>query len=271
MLFTIAGTYVAICIAMVLLENKLLYHPVRASSEWVPPPDGLVVEDVWLDSADGTRIHALWHARPGADGALIYCHGNGGNLSFWGAAVQELSEALKVSVLIFDYPGFGKSDGSPDEAGCIAAADAAYDWLSKKVHPDWIILYGESLGGGVATDLATRKQHRALVLTKTFTSVPDTAQKLYPFLPARWLVHSQYNNLEKIGQLKRPVFIIHGDRDELIPFSMGERLFAAANEPKKFYPVPGCRHNDGLPPECFTSLAEFLHAKAPITAYASAD
>ena len=122
---------------------------------------------------------------------------------------------------MFDYPGFGRSSGQPSEAGCYAAGDAAYDWLREvqKVPGERIILYGGSLGGGTATDLASRRPHRALVLVACFTSFPDMAQTRFPWLPGRWLVHNRFDNLGKIADCRGPVFIAHGTRDGLIPFA----------------------------------------------------
>ncbi len=244
---------------MLALENTLLYRPVRASEEWFEPPNRQV-QDITLHSADGTRLHAWWCPRDGADGAVLYCHGNAGNLSYRGGAVTKWQEYLNFSVLIFDYPGYGKSAGKPSEAGCYAAADAAYDWLTHQaaVPPGRIVIYGGSLGGGVAVETARRHPHRALVLVSAFTSIPDMAQQLYPWLPARWLVRNRFDNLAKIGRCTRPVFIAHGDQDRLVPFAHGERLFAAANEPKAFWPLKGHDHNDPPGPDFYRALREFL-------------
>jgi fermentation-respiration switch protein FrsA (DUF1100 family) len=176
---------------------------------------------------------------------------------------------LGISVLIFDYPGYGRSDGTPTEAGCYAAADAAYHWLTQtmKVPPEQLLLYGGSLGGGVAVDLASRHPHRALILVKTFTSIPDVAQSVYPWLPARWLVHNRFDNLEKIGRCPRPLFVAHGTADRLIPFAHGQRLFEAAAEPKRFLRMAEIDHNDGLSGDFFPALRVFLDE---ITAAANA-
>src|SRR5207247_2148845 len=161
-----------------------------------------------------------------------------------------------------DYPGYGKSEGSPTEQGCYAAAYAANVWLTgaKKIAPQKIVLYGGSLGGGVVTDLASRKDHRALVLIKSFTSLPDVASSLYWWLPApkRLLMRNRFDNLSKIGSIHRPVFLVHGSADGLIPHSHSVKLYEAANQPKLFISMPGGDHNDGLPDEVFTSLGQFL-------------
>jgi fermentation-respiration switch protein FrsA (DUF1100 family) len=261
--------YLGVLFVLWLLENSLVF-PASGPGEWEPAPSA-DIKDVFLTSAGGTQIHAWWcplTSSPSPDGkgvrseeeALLYCHGNGGNLSHRGASILKLRDFLKVHVLIFDYPGYGKSAGRPTEQGCYQAGEAAYDWLvtEQKIDPRRIILYGGSLGGGVAVDLGSRKPHRAIVLAKTFTSCPDTAAHLYPWLPVRWLMRNRFDNLAKIKECKEPVFIGHGTADELIPYEQGRRLFEAANEPKRFYCLDGSTHNDSLPQGFFESLREFL-------------
>lgn len=254
----LCGGYVGLVLMLMALENKLLYHPAGDS---VPPPDASI-EDVEFTSADGTRIHAWWRPLNNADVALLYAHGNAGNLSHRGNSIVRLGDRLNASVLIFDYPGYGKSDGSPSERGCYAAADAAYDWLTEtqKIPPKKIILYGGSLGGGIATDLASRKDHRALILIKTFTSAPDAACSVFWWLPVpiRSVMTNRFDNIGKIGECRRPIFLAHGTTDEVVPHEHSVRLFEAAHEPKRFVSIPGNRHNDPLPEEVFTSLKEFL-------------
>jgi fermentation-respiration switch protein FrsA (DUF1100 family) len=254
--------YAGVLIVLLALENWLVYHPTSATQEWWPPP-GDAVQDVEFTSADGNRIHAWWCPCQGARGALLYCHGNAGNLSHRAGSIAALQKVLRENVLIFDYPGYGRSSGKPSEAGCYQAADAAYDWLvvQKHIRPKDILIYGGSLGGGVAVDLASRKPHRALVLLRTFTSAPDVAQKHYPWLPVRWLMRNRFDNLKKIGRCRQPVFIAHGTSDRLIPYEQGRRLFAAANEPRCFYPMEGADHNDAVPAPLFEALHQFL-AKA---------
>jgi len=259
----LALCYLGVIVLLLFFENRLLFRPVKASENWADPPDPRV-QDVTLPSADGTRLHAWWCPPNGWEpehGATLYCHGNAGNLSHRGQSILRWQEApLRQAVLIFDYPGYGKSEGKPTEAGCYTAADAAYDWLvkEKQVSAERILLHGGSLGGGVAVDLASRRPYRALVLVAAFTSVPDMAQTLYPWLPARWLVRNQFNNLAKIGNCTKPVFIAHGTHDRLVPFAQGKRLFEAANEPKRFFPMEGYDHNHTPGPEFYTALADFL-------------
>lgn len=266
--------YLGVLIVMLALENWFLYHPISHTEGWDLPPHDLHVEDVEMVSADGNRLHGWW-AKPFRwqpdHGALLYFHGNAGNLSGRGEAVRICRDQLRTAVLIVDYPGFGKSQGKPTEAGCYATGDAAYDWVTRntRVPAERVILFGGSLGGAIATDLAARRPYRALVLVSAFTSFPDMAQKTFPWLPARWLVRTQMNNLSKIATLTKPVFIAHGTHDTLIPIRQGERLYAAAVQPKRYFVMPDYHHDELPSPDCFKALQAFLNDTD--TAFARAD
>ena len=190
-------------------------------------------------------------------GAILYCHGNAGNLSHRGPRSPGFA-TLGESILIFDYPGYGKSGGRPSEQGCYQAADAAYDWLiCNRIDPDKIMLYGGSLGGGVAVDLASKRKHRATVLVKTYTSLPDVGRRMFPWLPVRWLMRNRFDSLGKIANVTGPYSL------PMAPptgssLSTWKRLFEAANEPKTFFEIDGGDHNDPLPAACFEQLREFL-------------
>jgi uncharacterized protein len=249
--FAVGGLYLyaAVLLALMALEDRLLFSPKTAADYWNPPPDDLDPQEVDLTSPDGTRLHAWWCAPPywrPEQGALLYCHGNGCNLSTPAQAATVWRDQLHVAVLLFDYPGFGHSEGRPSEAGCCAAADAAYDWLvqKQKVPAQRLLIYGLSLGGGVAVDLASRRPHRALLLTSTFTSFPDLAQTIVPFTPAKWLAHNQFRSLDKIAHIATPVFIAHGSADLLIPYRQGECLYeAATSEHKRFLRIEDGPHD----------------------------
>lgn len=245
------------------LEERMVYHPVR--SEYRPLPPNSPVEDVELLTPDGVAIHARWCPRPGSTGAILYCHGNAGNLEDFARPVRELWEGVGESVLIFDYPGYGRSGGRPSEGGCYEAAEAAYTWLGKArgIPPERRIIYGESLGGGVAVELASRKPHRALVLVRTFTSVPDVAQAHFGWLPVRGLIFNRFDSLAKIARCKQPTFIASADADRLVPFEHGGRLKQAAGAPTTMYTLSGCGHNDPLPRELYAALRQFLDQCAP--------
>ncbi|HVS39934.1 MAG TPA: alpha/beta hydrolase [Gemmataceae bacterium] len=245
------------------LENWLLYHPIRSSRSWHEPPAALQVEDVELTTREGVCIHAWWTAPEGWDpsrGAMLYCHGNAGNVSARGEHLAAWHEWMDTAVLIFDYPGYGRSAGRPSEAGCYAAADAAYDWMtaSGRVPASRMIVLGRSLGAGVAVELARRRPIGALVLYSPFTSFPDLAQEKCRWPPTRRLVRNRFDNLGKIGGIRAHVFIAHGTADTLAPARHGERLHAAAPAPKRFLPLPGRGHNGGFCEDFYLSLHAFL-------------
>jgi pimeloyl-ACP methyl ester carboxylesterase len=257
-------SYVGILLVLLALENRLLFPGSTFATEWYEPATELAVQNVELSSADGNTIHAWWSVPVGwkpERGAILYSHGNGGNLSMRQGNIAQWRRTTGKAVLIYDYPGYGKSTGKPTEAGCYAAVNAAYDWLveEQKVSPSELLLVGSSLGGAMAVDLAVRRECRALVLINPFTSFPDMAQKTFPWFPARWLVSNRLDNLSKIGKCRVPVFITHGTSDTLIPFSQGERLFAAAKEPKRFLPRPGDGHWHPTENAFFEAVLAFLY------------
>jgi fermentation-respiration switch protein FrsA (DUF1100 family) len=243
------------------LENRLVYRPLSAAESWVDPPSNAT--DVSLTTDEGTRIHAWFLPNDADAGAVLVSHGNGGNLSHREELVCELHRQLGRSVLIYDYPGYGKSEGKSSEVGCYVAGDAALCWLteSRRVPADRVVLLGESLGGGVAVDLATRHTHEALVLLFTFTSLPVAAQWHFPWLPCAFLMSNRFDNMSKIGRCHRPIFITHGTADQVIPFNHGQKLFASANEPKHFLPLEGHRHNSDVGEVFYAELKRFLDEK----------
>lgn len=250
------GFYVVMVAFFMLMENWLVFRPVR---DLRPVPDARF-QDIYLTAADGTKLHAWWlpPTRPEA-GAFLFAHGNGGNLSHRSGVAFSLNKLTDAGVLVFDYPGYGRSDGTPTESGCYAAGDAAYDWLNAgaKIPKNRIVIIGESLGSGVAVDLATRHEHRALVLMCPFTTLPAAAKSRFPFLPTHTFMRSRFDSLSKIGTCRRPLFVAHGTDDSTVPYWQGEELFAAANEPKEFLRLDGFHHalaGDHL----YVPLAAFL-------------
>jgi uncharacterized protein len=257
--------YLGVVVVFWLLERNLVFRP-SSAAEWKPPINANT-QDISLVSADGTKLHAWW--LPGRDrsaGAFLHAHGNGGNLSHRGHFAADLQRATGAGVLMFDYPGYGKSEGKPTEEGCYAADEAAFEWLTTtaKFPMDRIVLMGESLGGGIAVELATRHDHRALVLIYTFTSLPAAAKSHFPFLPTKQLMRTRFDNLEKIGRCHRPVFFAHGTLDEVIPFSHSQALFAAANLPKEFLQLDGQGHHLPKGDTLRGPIARFLAEKAPV-------
>jgi fermentation-respiration switch protein FrsA (DUF1100 family) len=260
----LALIYLGMIVLLLALENWFIYKSVTAVEDWTEPPDP-GIQDVTLTLPTGERLHAWWLPIPNATGAILYAHGNAGNLSFRGRGVVRWATELNCSVLIYDYPGYGRSTGKASEQTCYAAAQTAWDWLrqEQKVPPAKVLLLGASLGGAMSLELARQHDCRAVVLIKAFTSIPDMAQQMFPWLPARYLVHHQYDNLAKLPHVHRPVFIVHGTGDQVIPYTHGERLFAAANEPKEFLRLDGDDHNTPLPDDFFERVRRFLRAHAP--------
>jgi fermentation-respiration switch protein FrsA (DUF1100 family) len=257
--------YLGVVLVFLLLERSLVFQPSSPAESWLEPVDPKT-QDISITDAGGTKLHGWWTAPDNAAaGAVLVAHGNGGNVTHRGRLAADLRRTLGAGVLLFDYPGYGKSEGQPSEESCYASAEAAYLWLRDTAHiaPNRIILMGESLGGGPAVEMATRHEHRALVLVFTFTSLPAAAKFHYPWLPTNWLMRTRFDNLAKIGRCRRPVFIAHGSADEIVPFPHGEQLFAAANEPKEFLRMEGITHNILLGDTLCVPLAAFLQKHAP--------
>jgi fermentation-respiration switch protein FrsA (DUF1100 family) len=260
--------YLGVLLVLLALENALLFPRATFAQEWFAPPPELHVRDVELKAANGTALHAWWTAPPGwapQHGAVLFSHGNGGNLSSRGPVGGRWRAELGRAVLLYDYPGYGKSEGLPSEAGCYASGEAAYRWLvgEQQVPQAEVVHVGESLGGAIATELAVRHRCRALILLFPFTSFPDMAQQTVPWLPARWLVRNRLDNLAKIDQVGCPVFITHGTADRVIPFRQGERLYEAAREPKRFLRISGMGHRHPVGAEFYAAVRAFLDATRP--------
>ena len=240
------------------LERSLVFAPSRyPAGDWRPA--GLDFEDAWFRAADGTRLHGWYVRHPQPRAVVMFCHGNAGNVALWADALRTLHGRMGVTVMGFDYRGYGRSEGVPSEAGVLADARAARTWLAQRAGIDehQVVLMGRSLGGAVAVDLAADGA-RGLVLESTFTSMPEVGHVALPWLPVRTLMRTQFNSLAKIRSYRGPLLQSHGTADRLIPFAMGRQLFAAANEPKQFIAIPGGDHNDPQTEEYYAALSAFL-------------
>ena len=223
-------------------QRRLIYFP---SPGPVPSaatvlPDG---QDVVLETDDGIRLGAWYFPVPGGGPAVLVCNGNGGDRS----GRIDLAAALNrigLSVLLFDYRGYGGNPGKPSEDGTAADARAAQAWLAAQPDVEKILYFGESLGGAVAVGLAVDTPPAGLILRSPFTSLPDVGAMHYPWLPVRWLLTDRYPSIDRISSVHVPVLVIAGDRDDIVPESLSRRLYEAANEPKQYAMVPGAGHND---------------------------
>ncbi len=235
-LFLLFGGY------LYLRQDRMVFCP---TSELVDTPSslGLSFEDVYVDVADGEKIHA-WYFPAGGTRTVLFCHGNGGNISHR-LETAEFIVGLGVNILLFDYRGYGKSDGSPSESKVYADAEACYRWLlsEKSVREDNIVIFGRSLGGAVAIELAGRVDFGALVVESSFTSVADMARQIFPYFPARYLLRYEFDSIGKIASIDCPVLVTHSTEDDIIPFAMGRRLFDSARMPKRFVRFSG-GHNE---------------------------
>jgi len=243
-LFLVVGLYLGLCLLLWVFQGRLIYFP-GGPPDVTPAALGLSYEELELVTSDGVHVHGWLVAAPDPAGAVVFCHGNAGNIGHRVLALRAFHDQ-GLSVLVFDYRGYGRSEGSPDEEGTVLDALAAYDHLAGAAgfDPAAIAAYGESLGCGVAIELARRRSVAALVLESPFTSVPDLGQELYRWLPVRWLARIRYDNAAKIAALDVPVLVVHSPRDDIVPFAHGRRLFELAREPKAFLETGG-GHNDG--------------------------
>jgi len=225
--------------------ESFLYYPERIPREMPPPgwtPAG--AREVWMDDEDSTRIHGLWWGEPADRPAILFLHGNAQEVFSW-SLVREDLKRLGCRMLLIDYRGYGKSEGTPDEAGLYMDGRAALGWLEDNGVPaSQTVVFGKSLGGGVACEIARGKELNGLVLESTFTSLASVASNLFPFAPSAVPAGNAYDSLSKLPEIKCPVLVIHGDIDMLIPVDEGLRLFEAAGEPKELFIVRGAGHND---------------------------
>ncbi len=231
-----------------ILDRVMVYFPERAISA-TPAEVGLEYRDVYLTTGDGVRIHG-WHVPGKSRTTLLWLHGNAGNISHRVDNIVILNRLTGLGVLIVDYRGYGLSEGSPSESGLYLDAEAAIEFLVSEVGLDPeedIVLFGRSLGVGVAAEMATRHTVRCVILESGFTSVKGMASATRSSWMAALLLplfDARYETLSKMSLIRSPVMVVHGEQDDIVPFSMARDLFEAATDPKRFHAVPGAMHND---------------------------
>jgi fermentation-respiration switch protein FrsA (DUF1100 family) len=224
------------------IVSSLLYYP---DAHWVATPDrlGLQFEEVQIAVEPGVNLHAWFFPHLDPIASLLFCHGNAGNISHRLENVFYLAQA-GFQVLLFDYRGYGKSTGEPSEEGLYRDAETAWAHMVERKDTSCVprLIFGRSLGGAVAVELASRVEAEGLILESTFTSIRTLARLMFPFPMPRLPVN--YDSLSKIGRLRVPLLAVHGERDELIPYADGLALFEAAPEPKDWLRIPNAGHND---------------------------
>ncbi len=257
---TLIVAYLLILLLMTSFERWLVYPaPPATAGDW--KATRYPHEDIEFQSADGTKLHGWLFDRAEPNFLIVYFHGNGEHVANNAALMDEYRNRLNAAVFIIDYRGYGKSDGSPNEAGVIADGVAAQKWMAEryKVATDEIVLMGRSLGGGVAIAAAAEQGAKAVVLQNTFARMVDTAAALHWYLPVRQLMQNRYDSIARIQKYDGPVFQAHGDRDTLVLIDDAKRLFAAVpGKVKQFETWQGAGHIDPPPPEYVGQLKEFL-------------
>lgn len=243
------------------LEDSVIFQP-RPFTADDERPDDEGFENAQIETSDGVRLHGWFQEAEKPTAVVLYCHGNAGNISHRRWVLKLFREYLNTTVLVFDYRGYGRSEGVPSEAGVLEDARAARRWLAKRtgISESEIVLVGNSLGGAVAVDLAAKDDVRGLVLENTFTSLPDVASSYLLGFPVRWLMNNRLDSETKIGRYHGPLLQTHGDADKVVSIKLGRRLFAAANEPKEFVEVPKGGHNDPPKREYVQALRKFLES-----------
>lgn len=263
-----AAIYLLLLVAVYFYQPRLIYFPDVPGRALVATPAtiGLSFEDARFKSRDGIEAHG-WYV-PAGEGAptVLFCHGNAGNISHRLEWLEILHE-MGLAVLLFDYRGYGQSSGSPDEQGTYADARAAWDFLtrSKDTPPGSIVIFGESLGGAIASHLAgdADVEPAALIVTSTFTSAPDLASRFYWYLPVRLLARFHYATAAHVQRVRAPILVMHSRDDEIVPFAHGEEIFRRANAPKQFVELIG-DHNGGFlmsGPKLTAGLRSFLEGQ----------
>ena len=228
-----------------MLDHQYIYFPQGWEARDWKALSGLPLEEVWLTTRDGVRLYGWYVEAPDSPGVLVWYHGNAGNIAH---RLENLIELHRrgLSVLLFDYRGYGQSEGRPSEEGLYQDGLAAYDYLIRQraIPSTQVVLFGRSLGAAVAGEIARTQQVAGLILESPFPSVEAVARRAFGGLPAHRLLKARFDLLQRLKDVRVPVLVLHGDRDTIIPFAFGAEVYEAANDPKHFYRIPGADHND---------------------------
>jgi len=245
--------FAGVVVLMALFERSLIFFPTRYpegfwDTDAVARGSGCTIEDRYFSAEDGVRLHGWWCRRVAGgagDPVVLFFHGNAGNLSDRAGLAIDLATRTGAEVFLVGYRGYGRSEGRPNEGGLYLDARAAWSHLTEdsSVEPGRIVIFGKSLGGAVAVDLASWAPAAGLIVESSFTSVPDMARTHYPFVP-RFMIRTQMDSLAKIPSVSCPKLFIHSRSDEVVPYRLGRRLFEAADDRKRFHDVDGAGHNE---------------------------
>lgn len=253
---------------MFLQQPGMIFFPARGLQA-TPADWAMSYEDVSLKSADGIELHGWYIPAPRAERVVLFLHGNAGNISHRGESIA-IFRRLGLDVFIFDYRGYGRSDGEPGEAGLYQDAAAAWRYLveTRGVSPGNIVVFGRSLGGAVAAQLASRVQPQpgGLILESTLSSARDFAKAAFPLLSRVLVVRYQFDSVARLAQVRCPVLVLHSPTDEIMPYRLGEKLYQSAHEPKRFVALRG-DHNSGFmqsQPQYEQALGEFIASLVPV-------
>jgi len=230
-----------------LFENRLVFFPAKyPEGQWGNPDRWPPRVDKHFESGDGTKLHGWFFPRESAQKHIIFLHGNAGNISYRLDLIERLMNQIDCDLFIFDYRGYGKSKGSPDEKGVYADAEAAYRFAMNNLgfDPAKTIIYGRSLGGAIAVDLATKVASAGLLLESTFSNAEDMAKSMYGIIPVGYLTGLRFDSLSKIKKVNIPKLFIHGTDDHVVPYALGQKLYNAAPAWKRFLEIEGGSHND---------------------------
>jgi fermentation-respiration switch protein FrsA (DUF1100 family) len=246
-ILVVASCYGLLVVLVYFMQGRMLYlADVPGRTLTMTPTDvGMDYQDVSIETTDGVTLHG-WFIAGRTSQVLLFFHGNAGNISHRLDSIGQFQD-LGLSVLIIDYRGYGQSAGRTTERGIYRDADAAWRYLTegRGIIASDIVIFGRSLGASVASRLASENQPLALIVESSFTSIPDIAQNLYPWLPARWLSRLSHATRDYVRDVRCPILVIHSRDDEIIPFHHGEAIFASANEPRTLLTIRGT-HNDAF-------------------------
>ena len=226
-------------------QSSFVYFPYK-DIQGTPKQLGMPCKDVTFVSKDGIKLNGWFIPSDDSKDVVLFCHGNAGNISHRMESIQ-IFHKMGLSVFIFDYRGYGQSEGIPSEKGTYLDAEAAWNYLTKVENFDAsnIILFGRSMGGSISAKLATDKRPKVLIIESSFTSITNLGANIYPFLPVRLLSRFSYDTLKYVKLVKSPVLVIHSGDDEIVPFVHGRAIYEAAHAPKEFLKIRGS-HNEGF-------------------------